>query len=76
MDKQATTSEALRKAKAERLMHALVEPDPLTVALRGKIREGIETVVTAELTEVLAAVRYARGSSRRGYRHGGMQRTR
>ncbi len=75
MGKQSIKSEQVRKAKAERLLRALGEPDPLTVALRGKIREFIETIVTTELTEVLAADRYARGPSRQGYRHGWMQRT-
>ncbi|MEW6246439.1 MAG: hypothetical protein AB1555_06985 [Nitrospirota bacterium] len=57
MGRESTRSEQLRKAKAERLMQALSEPDPLTVALRGKIRECLETLVTTELTEALAAVR-------------------
>jgi transposase-like protein len=52
-------------------MTALCTPDPLTAALREKIREVIETLVNAELNEVLAAVRYERGESRQGYRHGG-----
>ncbi len=56
-------------------MQALNEPDPLTVPLRGKIREFIETLATTELTEALAAVRYARGPSRQGYRHGWSERT-
>lgn len=75
MGKQSSKSEALKEAKVERLMKALGEPDPLTVALRGKIREFIETVVTTELSEALAAVRHARGPSRQGYRHGWIQRT-
>jgi transposase-like protein len=55
-------------------MKALSEPDPLTVALRGKIREFIKTLVETELTEVLAAVRYERGANRQGYRHGTVPR--
>lgn len=75
MGQESIRSEQLRKAKVTRLMQALSEPDPLTVALRGKIREFIETLVTTELTEALAAVRYARGPSRQGYRHGWIERT-
>jgi transposase-like protein len=45
-----------------------VEPDPLTVVLRGGIRELIETVVDAELTAVRAAGQYERGTSWQGYR--------
>lgn len=51
-------------------MEALLGPDPLTEALRAKVRELIETLVDAELTEVLAAVPYQRSETRRGYRHG------
>lgn len=75
MGMQSSKSEARKKAQAERLLQALGEPDPLTVALRGKIREFIETLVETELTEMLAAVRYARGPARQGYRHGSVQRT-
>ena len=64
MGKQSTRWEQLRTAEAERLM----QRDPLTVALRGKIREFIETMVTTELTDALAAGQYARGPSRQGYR--------
>jgi transposase-like protein len=71
----SSKAEALKEAKAERRMTALGEPDPLTVALRGKVREFIETLVETELPEVLAAVRYERGPTRQGYRHGAMQRT-
>lgn len=49
---------------------ALWGPDPLTEALREKVREMILTLVEAERAEVLAAVRYERSESRRGYRHG------
>jgi len=75
MGKQSTASEDRRKAKSERLLNALWTPDPLTVALRGKIRDVIEALVHTELTEILAAARYARGPSRQGYRHGWIQRT-
>lgn len=75
MGKQSTQSEGRKEAQSERLIKALLTPDPLTVALRGKIREFIETGVNAELTEVLATVRYERGPIRQGYRHGSIPRT-
>jgi len=66
---------ATQSSQSERLRKALFTPDPLTAALRGKIREVIETLVNTELSEVLAAVRHERRESRQGYRHGWIQRT-
>jgi hypothetical protein len=71
MGKQSTTSEQFTIAKAERLMRALGEPDPLTVALRGRIRKFIETLVETELTEVLAAGGTSAGRAGRGIAMGG-----
>jgi len=51
-------------------MEALLGPDPLTEALRGKIREMILALTEAELREVLAAQPYERSAERHGYRHG------
>lgn len=51
-------------------MEGLLGPDPLTEALRGKIREMILALAEAELKEVLAAQPYERTGVRRGYRHG------
>lgn len=67
MEKQSTRS--LSK------MEGLLGPDPLTEALRGKIRETIMTLVEGELAEVLAALLYERTGQRRGYRHGSKSRT-
>jgi transposase-like protein len=55
-------------------MEGLLGPDRLTEALRGKIREVILTLVEAELSEVLAALRYERNGERRGYRNGKRER--
>jgi len=49
-------------------------PDRLSEALRGKVREVILTLAEAELSEVLAAVRYERKGERRGYRNGKRER--
>lgn len=74
MGKQSTRSvgkmEALPAGQA-----GLLGPDPLTEALRGKIRETIMTLVEGELAEVLAALPYERTGQRRGYRHGSKSRT-
>ena len=51
-------------------MEALMGPDPLTEALRGKIREMILALTQAELREVLAAQPYECSAERQGYRHG------
>jgi hypothetical protein len=48
-------------------MEALLGPDPLTEALRGRIREMIWTLAEAGLNEVLAARWYKRSPERRGY---------
>ena len=56
-------------------MEALLGPDPLTEALRIRIRETILTLVEGELAEVLAAVPYERTGQRRGYRHGSKPRS-
>ncbi len=48
----------------------LLGPDPLTEALRGKIREALETLFEEELTQVLAATKRERAADRQGYRHG------
>src|SRR3970282_1642525 len=51
-------------------MEGLMGPDPLTEALRGKIREMILALTEAELKDVLIARAYARSAERQGYRHG------
>ncbi len=56
-------------------MEALLGPDPLTEALRDKIREVILTLLEGELAEVLAALPYERNTERRGYRHGSKPRS-
>lgn len=56
--------------RSVRQMEALLGPDPLTEALRGKIREMILALTDAELKEVLAARPYERSPERQGYRHG------
>jgi transposase-like protein len=53
----------------------LLGPDPLSEALRGKIREVIWTLAEAELSEVLAALPYERNGARCGYRNGKRERT-
>jgi putative transposase len=55
-------------------MEGLLGPDPLSEALRGKIREMILTLAEAELREVLAASPYERNGARRGYRNGKRER--
>ena len=54
---------------------ALLGPDPLSEALRGKIRELVMTLAEAELREVLAAMPYERSGARRGYRNGKRERS-
>jgi hypothetical protein len=48
-------------------METLLGADPLTEALRGKIREMILALTEAELREVLAARPYERRAERQGY---------
>lgn len=60
--------------QSAKLMEALFASDPLTLALREKVRGLIERLVDAELNEVLAALPYQRSEVRRGYRHGHIQR--
>jgi putative transposase len=55
-------------------MEGVLGPDPLSEALRGKIREMILTLAEAELREVLAASPYERNGLRRGYRNGKRER--
>lgn len=65
----------MRKAiRSLEQMEALLGPDPLSEALRGKIREMILTLAEAELKEVLAAWPYERSQQRRGYRNGKRER--
>lgn len=55
-------------------MEALLGPDPLTEALRERVRETILTLAETELTEVLTALPYERTGMRQGYRNGSKQR--
>jgi putative transposase len=55
-------------------MEGLFGPDPLSEALRGRVREVILKLAEAELAEVLAAGPYQRNSERRGYRNGSRER--
>lgn len=61
--------------RSVRQMEALLGPDPLTEALRGKIREMILALTEAELKEVLVAQPYERSAERQGYRHGRKRRS-
>lgn len=56
-------------------MEGLLGFDPLSEALRGRIREVILTLAEAELREVLAALPYERNGMRRGYRNGKRERS-
>ena len=56
--------------RSVREMEVMLGPDPLTEALRGKIREMILALTEAELKEVLGARPYERSRERQGYRHG------
>lgn len=56
-------------------MEDLLGADPLSEALRERVREMIVTLVEAELSEVLAASRYQRHAQRRGYRNGTRRRS-
>ena len=57
-----------------RPMEAVLGPDPLTEALRAKVREMILCLAEAELAEVLSARSYERSHQRRGYRNGKRER--
>lgn len=48
----------------------LLGPDPLTEALRRRIREALEVLFEEELTQVVAAAKGERVADRQGYRHG------
>ena len=48
----------------------LVGPDPLTEALRGKVRDLVATLFDEEVTQVLGAAKGERVATRCGYRHG------
>ena len=48
----------------------IFEEDPLTSALRGKIRDFIIELIQQELDAVLAVAWYGRSDARKGYRHG------
>lgn len=52
----------------------LLGPDPLTEALRGKIRQALVTLFDEELTQVLGGAKSERVATRCGYRHGGKER--
>ncbi len=52
----------------------LLGPDPLTEALRGRIREALITLFDEELTQVLGAAKGERVTTRCGYRHGAKAR--
>lgn len=52
------------------------EEDPLTSALRGRIRKFIIELIKEELEAVLAAERHERSKVRKGYRHGFEKRPR
>ncbi len=70
--KQCTRSRRLRKAQSVSPpeLTELLGPDPLTEALREKIRDVLATLFDEELTQVLAAAKGERTASRCGYRHG------
>lgn len=59
----------------DRKREVLMGSDPLTEALRGKVREMILALAEAELSEVLEALPYERTGERRGYRNGSKQRS-
>lgn len=70
--RQCTRSRTVRKAQSVSSpeIAELLGPDPLTEALRGKIRDVLATLFDEELTQVLAAAKGERVASRCGYRHG------
>ncbi len=75
--KQCTRSRQVRKAQSVSPpeMAELLGPDPLTEALRGKIRDVLAMLFDEELTQVLGAAKGQRVATRCGYRHGEKART-
>jgi transposase-like protein len=73
---QCTRNHRLKEAQCEAgpNVGALLGPDPLTEALRGKIREALVTLFDEELTQVLGAAKGERVVTRCGYRHGAKAR--
>lgn len=69
---QCTRNRRRKKAQCEAgpNVGTLLGPDPLTEALRGKIREALVTLFDEELTQVLGAAKGERVATRWGYRHG------
>jgi len=74
---QCTRSRQVRKAQSVSSpeIAELLGPDPLTEALRGKIRDVLATLFDEELTQVLGAAKGQRVATRCGYRHGEKART-
>ena len=75
--KQCTRSRQVRKAQSVSSpeIAELLGPDPLTEALRGKVRDLLATLFDEELTQVLGAAKGQRVATRCGYRHGEKART-
>ncbi len=73
---QSTRNRRLKEAECEAgpNVGTLLGPDPLTEALRGKIREALVSLFDEELTQVLGAAKGERVASRSGYRHGAKAR--
>lgn len=74
---QSTRSRWRTKAQSvgQPNLEALLGPDPLTEALRAKIREVLVTLFEEELATVLGAAKGERVATRAGYRHGEKART-
>ena len=73
---KCTRNRREKKAQSEGGPHVetLLGPDPLTEALRGKIRKVLAALFDEELTQVLAAAKGERIGGRQGYRHGARPR--
>jgi len=73
---KCTRSRRLKEAQSEGNpdVGTLLGSDPLTEALRGRIREALLTLFDEELTQVLSAAKGERVAARCGYRHGGRAR--
>jgi len=73
---QCTRNRRGRKAQSEERAHvgSLLGPDPLTEALRERIREALLILFDAELTQAVGAAKGERVVTRCGYRHGGKAR--